>query len=71
LAWPGGGAEINLPDALCWTTYRGDEALPAGWYSPSFDVKVPITTLVGSGSIAIGDELATELRWWMPEVREQ
>ncbi|MBR0898194.1 alginate lyase family protein [Bradyrhizobium tropiciagri] len=63
LAWPGGHGELDLPAALSWTSYRGDEAVPAGWYSPSFDLKVPATTLIGSGTLAAGQSLVTELRW--------
>ena len=63
LAWPGGRGELDLPAALSWTSYRGDEAVPAGWYSPSFDLKVPATTLIGSGTLAAGQSLVTELRW--------
>lgn len=66
LAWPGGRAELDLPPELVWTSYTGDDALPAGWYSPSFDLKVPATTLVGSASLKADTGLVTELRWFAP-----
>lgn len=63
LSWPGGGTGmLSLPTQLDWTAYRGDEVLPAGWYSPSFDHKQPSVTLVGSGSIDPKTSLVTELR---------
>jgi hypothetical protein len=71
LSWPGGRAELDLADELSWTAHRGDEALPAGWYSPCFDRKVPATTLVGSGSIAPGTELVTEVQWLVSGARER
>lgn len=67
LSWPGGQGELDLPRDLIWTAYQGDESLPAGWYSPSFDHKVPASTLVGTGSITRGIELVTELRWFAAE----
>lgn len=63
LSWPGGRGELDLPPELSWTSYRGDETLPAGWYSPAFGRKVPATTLIGSGMLAVGQGLVTELRW--------
>jgi len=64
LSWPGGRGELDLPAELSWTSHRGDETVPAGWYSPSFDHKVPATTLIGSGTLAAGQNLVTELRWF-------
>jgi len=64
LCWPGGRGELDLPAGLNWTSYRGDENTPAGWYSPSFDLKVPATSLIGSGTLAAGQSLVTELRWF-------
>jgi len=64
LSWPGGRGELELPAELSWTAHRGDEILPAGWYSPSFDHKIPATTLIGSGTLAVGQSLVTELRWF-------
>jgi hypothetical protein len=43
--------------------------MPAGWYSPSFDLKVPATTLIGSGTLAAGQSLVTELRWFSDPAR--
>jgi hypothetical protein len=61
LSWAGGQALLSLPGELEWKLYRGDDALPAGWYSPSFDRKVPSVTLVGSGLIARDRALVTRL----------
>ena len=69
LCWPGGRGELDLPAGLNWTTYRGDGNIPAGWYSPSFDLKVPATSLIGSGTLAVGQSLVTELRWFTEPVR--
>ncbi|WP_245470762.1 heparinase II/III family protein [Bradyrhizobium guangzhouense] len=65
LVWPTGRAELRLPASLAWTCHTGDEQLPAGWYSPSFDRKVASTTLVGRGLARPNVTLATELRWFV------
>ncbi|WP_338698649.1 alginate lyase family protein [Bradyrhizobium sp. 26S5] len=69
LSWPGGRGELDLPAELSWMSYRGDETLPAGWYSPSFDLKVPATTLIGAGTLAARQNLVTELRWFSDPAR--
>jgi hypothetical protein len=54
LTWPGPRGEatavVRLPAELSWTAHRGESAPVLGWYSPRFGVKVPTTTLVGTGS---------------------
>jgi hypothetical protein len=57
LDWPtrdGGRASgaLVLPEALEWRVVRGALDPVLGWYSPSFGVKQPTTTLVGSGTTA-------------------
>ena len=53
LSWTGGQASLSLPSELDWKVYRGDDALPAGWYSPAFDRKLPSVTLTGSALVAL------------------
>lgn len=53
-------AEMRLP-ALRWTAHRGEPDPILGWYSPRFGEKVPITTLLGSGSITSTLELRSDL----------
>lgn len=55
-------ATMRLPDTLDWTTVTGQSEPPMGWYSPCFGGKIPITTLIGAGTIAGGQRLKTELR---------
>ena len=54
LTWASGTAErsarLRLPDQLAWSAHRGETDPVLGWYSPRFGVRVPTTTLVGSGS---------------------
>jgi len=38
---------LELPAALDWRTVRGSEDPVLGWYSPSYGVKLPSTTLIG------------------------
>ncbi|WP_405065715.1 heparinase II/III family protein [Kribbella sp. NBC_01510] len=52
LEWPTGSAIAELPAGLSWTAHRGGDDPLLGWYSPRFGHKVPITTLVGSGTLA-------------------
>jgi hypothetical protein len=51
LKWPNGTAIVELPAGLTWTTHRGGDGPLLGWYSPRFGHKVPITTLVGTGTL--------------------
>ena len=55
-------AELHLPAALSWRSVRAQDDPPLGWYSPSFDHKVPATSLVGAGVIGGDVALTTELR---------
>ena len=54
LTWPGPRGEttavVRLPAELSWSAHRGESAPVLGWYSPRFGVKVPMTTLVGTGN---------------------
>jgi hypothetical protein len=59
--WPGGAAVLHLPEELTWEAHRGQLDPLCGWYSPSFGVRVPATTLVGSGSATSGTSLRTVL----------
>jgi hypothetical protein len=55
LRWCGrvrSGATLRLPADLRWTVHRGERDPVRGWYSPSFGVKVPSTTLTGVGTCA-------------------
>ena len=61
-------ATLVLPDSLHWTLHRGESSPPAGWYSPSFDVKVPAVTLFGVGTLGGGASLSTTLTF--DEVRD-
>jgi hypothetical protein len=49
LSWRDNTASLDLPDTLAWTTHRGEEDPPLGWYSAEFGHRQPATTLVGSG----------------------
>ncbi len=55
LQWDGRGARwtatMDLPEQLRWTSHRGETDPVLGWYSPSFGVRVPSTTLIGSGRL--------------------
>lgn len=61
LVWPDGDAEFELPSGLSWTIHRGDKNPPCGWFSPSFDVKVPSFSISGSGAIRAGAALVSRL----------
>jgi hypothetical protein len=56
-------AHIVLPDALTWSTCRGQTAPIAGWYSPGLHHRVPATTLVGVGHIGRGTDLVTTVHF--------
>jgi hypothetical protein len=66
LSWDTGNgrrrATMGLPEGLNWTTVSGQAEPPLGWYSPRFGAKIPTTTVIGSGRIAGGTRLTTELR---------
>ncbi|MDX2970327.1 heparinase II/III family protein [Kribbella solani] len=51
LTWSTGSAVVELPAGLTWTAHRGADDPLLGWYSPRFGHKVPITTLIGSGTL--------------------
>jgi hypothetical protein len=61
LAWPGGGAEFELPSDLSWTLHRGEKKPPFGWFSRSFDVKVPSYSLLGSGEMRRASPIISRL----------
>jgi len=61
LAWRGGGAELELPAGLNWALHRGEENPPLGWFSRSFDVKVPSFSLLGQGKACVGSPMITRL----------
>ena len=69
LSWPesrgsdGSGAVLRLPEALDWECVRGQSDPPAGWYSPSFDIKVPAAALFGRGSIEGETRFVTRLEF--------
>ena len=54
---------LVLPNALAWQAVRGGEGIGPGWYSPSFDVKRPSTTLVGEGGLSGLLSLETMVRF--------
>ena len=53
---------MTLPAELAWQRLEGRTDPPAGWYSPSFGVRVPAVTLVGSGRVGPGQILTTALQ---------
>jgi hypothetical protein len=55
-------ATLALPDGLVWRRLEGRTDPPAGWYSPSFGVRVPAVTLLGSGRVGRGQALVTVLQ---------
>jgi len=61
LLWSGGEAELELPANLNWTLHRGEEDPPFGWFSPSFDRRVPSFSLLGVGTTATGSRLISRL----------
>jgi hypothetical protein len=54
-------ATLELPDGLEWKSVRGDGDEPLGWFSPAYDVRVPVYTLEGIGEIGPGQALTTRL----------
>jgi hypothetical protein len=67
LTWAGEHGErsatIELSPHLWWARHEGDLDPPLGWYSPSFGVRQPSVTLVGSGLVQPGAEVATVLHF--------
>ncbi len=59
-------AVLRLPADLAWSVHRGENHPPLGWYSPGFGRRVASTTLVGTGRVAAGSRLVTELRLAAP-----
>jgi len=51
LQWKTGSATMTLSPELQWRAVRGSEDPVLGWYSSSYDMKEPATTLVGEGTI--------------------
>ncbi len=73
LTWPspGGGlqrADMELTDGMTWRVVHGDTDEILGWYSPSFDVRVPSFTLEGEGEIGPGRVLKTEMVFQAPHL---
>lgn len=62
LSWADGDAELELPSSLSWSLHRGEEDPPLGWVSPSFDVKLPSFSLLGSGTMVSRLQLKSYLR---------
>jgi Heparinase II/III-like protein/Heparinase II/III N-terminus len=61
LIWPDGDAELELPPGLSWRLHRGEKAPPLGWFSPSFDLKVPSFSLIGSGTMRVGSTIISRV----------
>jgi hypothetical protein len=55
-------ARLVLPASLSWRRLEGDPEAPAGWYSPTFGVRVPAAVLVGAGRARGGRHLVTTLQ---------
>jgi len=53
---------MALPDELVWQRLEGQTDPPAGWYSPSFGVRMPTVTLLGTGRIGRNQALTTVLQ---------
>jgi hypothetical protein len=63
LDWPTGSAVVELPAGLTWTTHCGGDNPLLGWYSPRFGHKVPITTLIGTGTLAADEPAVSTFRF--------
>ncbi|PID96381.1 MAG: heparinase [Actinomycetales bacterium] len=66
LTWAGrvtSSAVLELPVELAWSSHRGEEDPPMGWYSPAFGEKLPSTTIEGVGRLAPGVRLETRIRF--------
>lgn len=56
-------ATLHLSGAVRWTAVRGSLDPVLGWYSPSFGVKQPATTILGEKSCSGSFELQTVLQF--------
>ena len=54
-------ARLALPGELRWSSHRGEENPPLGWYSPGFGRRVPATSLIGEGIGSPSTRLVTSL----------
>ena len=65
LTWEDGAriraAKLVLPQALTWTSHRGETDPVFGWYSPAFGRKVESTTLLGQGRVSGAEPMTTRL----------
>lgn len=65
LSWEAEGlrrqAVLALPGDLAWSAHRGETAPILGWYSPRFGLRQPATLLLGSGRLAPGQVLRSQL----------
>jgi hypothetical protein len=65
LTWEADGqahsATMELAMAMTWRAVRGDEHQPIGWFSPTYDVRLPSFTLEGLGEIGPGQIVETRL----------
>ena len=59
VSWTGGELKIQLDSQMEWSIIRAGEA--AGWYSPGFNLKEPIFTLIGKAKMEAPLSLATRL----------
>jgi Heparinase II/III-like protein/Heparinase II/III N-terminus len=70
LDWHGAGhgrrAWLRLPAMLSWRSYRGSSSPMLGWYSPAFGERVPSTSWIGEGELAVGEILRTSLDFVQP-----
>jgi hypothetical protein len=46
---------------MAWTLHRGESDPPLGWFSPSFDVKLPSYSLLGAGAACASFPLVSRL----------
>jgi hypothetical protein len=71
LGWPADAGQwraiMRLPERLAWAAVRGQTQPPLGWYSPCFGAKLPTVTLVGTGVVAGGERMITEIRISLPD----
>jgi hypothetical protein len=63
-------ATLLLPNALRWSAHTGETDPILGWYSARFGERVPATTLLGEGVLAVAPganlELCTSLQFRTP-----